>query len=83
MAERRRPEPQQPNQTGGDLVYTTDEIAALLKVKRETVQDWLKSGRLVGFRVGRHWRVRRVVLEAFIQEAEGKQKKPPNAVLEH
>jgi excisionase family DNA binding protein len=52
------------------VVYTTDEVAALLKVTRETVQDWLKSGRLRGFRAGRQWRVRQSALEDFVRETE-------------
>jgi excisionase family DNA binding protein len=75
MSRRKRPVQLQPSTPEGQLVYTTDEVAVLLKVKREMVQDWLKNGRLPGFRVGRHWRIRQASLMAFIEEAEAQQKK--------
>src|SRR5690349_1504045 len=46
---------------------TTDEVAALLRLHRVTVQRWLKSGRLRGYQVGRSWPIPRAALEELQQ----------------
>jgi excisionase family DNA binding protein len=44
---------------------TTEEAAARLRVPVETVQAWLRSGQLRGYRVGRLWRVPLAALDDF------------------
>jgi excisionase family DNA binding protein len=46
---------------------TTDEVAAVLRLHRVTIQRWLKSGRLRGYQVGRTWRVPRQAVEEIRQ----------------
>jgi putative molybdopterin biosynthesis protein len=51
------------------LVYTTDEVAAQLKVTRRTVQSWVVSGKLKAMRIGREFRIEAAELEAFKERA--------------
>ena len=53
-----------------DAVLTPVEAAALLKVRRTTVLDWLKSGHLRGSKLGhKTWRIRQADLDAFLERA--------------
>ena len=47
-------------------VLTPKEVTAALKLSEKTVLQYLRDGRLPGFRVGKHWRVRRADLAAVI-----------------
>lgn len=40
-----------------DKYYTPEEVASLLKVSRETVYNWLRSGKLKGVKVFNFWRI--------------------------
>jgi excisionase family DNA binding protein len=53
--------------TGDDELLTTTEVAARLKVTRQTVQRLIKTGKLVASRVGREWRVKHSELDAFLR----------------
>jgi excisionase family DNA binding protein len=48
-------------------VLTIEEAAARLKVKRDTVRDWLKAGKLKGVKLGRLWRVDAEDLERLLR----------------
>ena len=48
-------------------LLTVREVAQLLRVNRRTVERWLQHRRLAGIRLPGGWRVRRDVLEAFLQ----------------
>ena len=39
-------------------LYTTDEVAKLLRVSQRTVQEWIRSGTLTAVRYGRLLRIR-------------------------
>jgi excisionase family DNA binding protein len=54
----------------GQQFFTVDEVAELLQVNRRTIINLLASGKLVGFRVGRNWRITREDLERFIEEGK-------------
>lgn len=47
-----------------------DEVAGLVGVKESTVWRWCREGRLPALKVGKHWRVRRGVLEDFLRRSE-------------
>jgi excisionase family DNA binding protein len=47
-------------------LLTPADVAARLKVKPRTVQEWLRSGRLAGLKLGKVWWVRESDLEAFL-----------------
>lgn len=48
----------------GDLL-TTSQVAAILRCSTEHVRREIQRGRLVGVRVGAHWRVTASSLEAY------------------
>ncbi len=53
-----------------DEFYTPDEVAALLKVTRQAVYNWVARGRLKAVKAERVTRIRRVDLETFLQPIE-------------
>ena len=62
-------------------LYTTDEVAKLLKVSQRTVQDWIRSGTLTAVRYGRLLRIRQADLASFGEVLE-KHPPPADAVQE-
>src|ERR687890_1456118 len=46
------------------------DVAELIGVKETTVYRWCKEGKLPCLKVGKHWRIRRRVLEDFLRESE-------------
>ena len=46
-------------------LYTTDEVAKLLRVSQRTVQEWIRSGTLTAVRYGRLLRIRPADLATF------------------
>jgi len=54
----------------GDMSYTTEEIAKLLKISKLTVYDLIKKGELPSYRVGKQMRVDAADLEAYKQRAK-------------
>ena len=46
-------------------LYTTDEVARLLRVSQRTVQVWIRDGTLTAVRYGRLLRIRQADLAAF------------------
>jgi excisionase family DNA binding protein len=57
-----------PEATEIGKVYTTEEVAQLLKVTARTVQEWIRTGKLPAVRYGRLYRVRADDLAKFGQE---------------
>jgi len=52
--------------------YTIDEIAKILKVAYLTVYRWIQSGKLVAFKAGKQYRVKKGDLDSFITSYERK-----------
>jgi excisionase family DNA binding protein len=52
-----------------ELLGATD-VAELIGVKETTVYRWCKEGKLPCLKVGKHWRIRRRVLEDFLRQSE-------------
>jgi excisionase family DNA binding protein len=50
-----------------DEYYTLKEIAKMLKVSYMTVFRWVKLGKLAANKVGKQHRVKKEVLESFIE----------------
>jgi excisionase family DNA binding protein len=46
------------------------DVARLMGVKETTVWRWCREGRLSCLKVGKHWRIRREALEAFLEQSE-------------
>jgi excisionase family DNA binding protein len=49
-------------------LLSVEEVAAQLHVKPRTVMDWLRVGKLAGYKIGRLWRVDPTALEAFLSQ---------------
>ena len=47
-----------------------EEVAELVGVRETTVYKWCKQGKLPCLKVGKHWRIRREVLEDFLKRSE-------------
>src|ERR671910_1112666 len=45
------------------------DVAELVGVKETTVYRWCKEGKLPCLKIGKHWRIRRGVLEDFLEES--------------
>ena len=52
-----------------ELLAATD-VAGMIGVKQTTVYSWCKEGKLPCLKIGKHWRIRRGVLENFLKESE-------------
>src|SRR5918994_521497 len=46
------------------------DVAEMIGVKETTVYRWCKEGKLPCLKIGKHWRIRRGVLEDFLKESE-------------
>ncbi len=60
-----------------DALLTTQEVAKRLRVTEETIRRLARSGKLRGFVIADKagWRFRRADVEAFIQDALGRQQR--------
>jgi len=47
---------------------TLQQIADELKLHIETVREWVRTKRLIAYRVGRDYRVKRADLDRFLEE---------------
>jgi excisionase family DNA binding protein len=46
------------------------DVAGMIGVKEATVYRWCSEGKLPCLKIGKHWRIRRGVLEDFLRESE-------------
>jgi excisionase family DNA binding protein len=46
------------------------DVAGMIGVKETTVYRWCKEGKLPCLKIGKHWRIRRRVLEDFLRQSE-------------
>jgi len=46
------------------------DVAGMIRVTETTVYRWCKEGKLPCLKIGKHWRIRRGVLEDFLRESE-------------
>lgn len=53
-------------------MLTISEVATYLKLHELTVRRLAREGELPAFKVGRQWRIKRNLLEAWIEERSGK-----------
>lgn len=64
---------------GGEIkmleLYTTQEVAEILKISETTVREWLRAGRLKGVKTGNKlWRIKEEDLINFLNECEEAEK---------
>ena len=55
-----------------DEIYTVEEVKDKMKVTRQTVYNWIKSGALESFKVGRSVRITDAALKRFIATSTDK-----------
>lgn len=53
---------QQPEETGSPAYYTIEEAAAIIKVDRRTIFNWLRDGKLKAVKFGDSWRIPRAAV---------------------
>ena len=51
-----------------DKFYTPDELAALLKVTRQAIYNWIQQGRIEAVRIGRTVRIPGEEVERLLRE---------------
>lgn len=51
-------------------LLTAQEVARYLRIPKTTVYDLAQRHRLPGFKIGRHWRFKRVRLEAWLEQQD-------------
>lgn len=55
-----------------DEILTLEETASLLKVSKATIRRWVKRGKLVAFKVGREYRLRKAdIIKQFKKQEYG------------
>ncbi len=52
--------------------YTIEEVAKMLKVVYLTVYRWIQSGKLVAYKAGKQYRVKKQDLDSFVTSYERK-----------
>ena len=57
-------------------VTTPKELADFIRVSEQTVKRALKSGALVGFKVGRDWRIEKTRAIEWLTQHNGKTEEP-------
>jgi excisionase family DNA binding protein len=51
-------------------LLSAEDVAKMVEVKETTVWRWCREGTLPCLKVGKHWRIRREALEAFLRRSE-------------
>jgi excisionase family DNA binding protein len=54
-----------------EKLMTIDEVSEYLQVKKRTVYDWLKKGRIPAIKTVGQWRFRRDQIDEWLQEHHG------------
>lgn len=56
-----------------DEIMTIDEVAKYLKLKPQTIYTWAQNGKIPAAKIGKEWRFRRDILDAwFVQHIDDK-----------
>jgi nitrogen PTS system EIIA component len=51
-----------------DRLMTLPQVAQYLQMKKRTIYQWAKSGKIPSFKLGNVWRFRRAELDHWIEE---------------
>lgn len=51
---------------GFEDLLTVEEAAHALRIDEDTVRNWLRTGQISGYKLGRSWRISRSDLKAFL-----------------
>ena len=55
-----------------DTFYTPEELAAMLKVTRQAIYNWIQQGRMEAVRIGRTVRIPREEVERLLREGRSR-----------
>jgi excisionase family DNA binding protein len=55
------------------IQYTPEEVAAMLKVTRRTIYNWISEGRIKAVKLGYVWRISETSLNDFLQKSPDKE----------
>ncbi|MDP2425387.1 MAG: helix-turn-helix domain-containing protein [Candidatus Izemoplasmatales bacterium] len=55
------------------VLYSVEEITAILKVTQRTLYNYIKSGSLKAIKVGKYWRIKHQDFQNFIDNGTGEQ----------
>lgn len=58
-----------------DDYYSIEEVAKMLKVAYLTVYRWIQSGKLVAYKTGKQYRIKKEDFNKFIKENKYKNEK--------
>ncbi len=56
----------------GEEWYRTETVAKMLDVNVMTIYRYLKAGKLVGYKIGKEYRIKKVDYEAFLESVKTK-----------
>lgn len=51
--------------------YTTDEVAVVCRVQKETVREWIKDGKIKAIKRGRSYLIAEEDLKEYLKEKHG------------
>ncbi len=57
--------------TTGEKLMTIDDLSEYLQVKKRTLYDWVKKGRIPAIKTVGQWRFKRDQIDAWLQEHHG------------
>ena len=60
------------------VLLTPFDVAKRLQMNERTVTQWLRKGRLRGFKIGKEWRISEKDLEAFMEASANKPSTSPS-----
>ena len=58
-------------------LLTINEVSVYLRIPKSTLYKLVQEGKIPGFKVGRHWRFRRAVVQEWIKEKENASNSKP------
>lgn len=61
------------------MLYTSAEVAELLRLNHQVVQRKLQAGEIPGYRIGREWRVERAQLLSWLDQHSNQRRHPADA----
>ncbi|MCK5580794.1 MAG: helix-turn-helix domain-containing protein [Candidatus Omnitrophica bacterium] len=54
-----------------DRLMTIEELAAYLQVKKRTVYEWLKKGKVPAIKIVGQWRFKKDKIDAWLEQGVG------------
>ena len=63
-------------------IMTTEELAAHLQLHQLTVRRLARSGEIPAFKVGRQWRIKRALLDAWLEQTSMENLRPKDDIAE-